>query len=294
MRQSLESHHHELRLFVSQLLSDNPAGEGLSTYFAQRSQYELAIKQDLLPLFVFDALSNQPNSRAKPLVTAWALNLAAAHLVDEAQDQGKLQDVHRSMLALGAANTALAQLEADGDVLRDVLDAIGRVAMLGMKGQQEEWVHGRIWSRSDYFRSIAGKAAAIIATGIWLGGRLATDDAQTLKVLQEFGLALGMAIQIADDCLDLAEDLLAGTYTLPIIEALALRDHPAHPQLARLLAMRPLTAEKVQEVVHLVEEMGAMARCQRVVRAYQVQAAAVFPLFPGLEPYFASYVAAEA
>jgi len=156
-----------------------------------------------------------------------------------------------------------------------------------------EWKHGRFWSKSDYFRSIAGKAAAIIATGVWLGGRLATDDSQTLTALKEFGLALGMSIQISDDCLDLAEDLMNGTFTLPVIEGLALPEHPDYPALQRLLNRRPLTAVDAQEIIRTLEGMGALTRCKRIIRAYQVQAAAAFTLFPGLEPHFANYVAAE-
>ncbi len=36
--------------------------------------------------------------------------------------------------------------------------------------------------------------------------------------------------------------------------------------------------------------MGATDACNRVVRAFQVQAAAIFKVIPGLETYFANYV----
>lgn len=278
---------------IDALLSDFPESESVSSYFAQRAQHELAIKQDLLPLLVFEAVGGHPTAFAMPLAAAWALQLAAAHWVDDAQDNGNMQQMHHSVLAMGTANVALAQLDTDADTLRDLMDAIGRVTALGASAQRDEWKNGRFWSKPDYFRSIAGKAAAIIATGIWLGGRLTTDDAQTLAVLKEFGLALGMSIQIADDCLDLAEDLMNGTFTLPVIEGLVLVDHPDYPVLQRLLTYQPITDATAQEIIRILEGMGALTRCNRIIRAYQTQAAAAFTLFPGLEPHFANYVAAE-
>ena len=54
----------------------------------------------------------------------------------------------------------------------------------------------------------------------WLDRRSSELD-ETLALLQEFGLALGMMVQLSDDCLDLAEDLANGTLTLPVLEGLA-------------------------------------------------------------------------
>lgn len=293
LRRSLNELHHELRSFIDALLSDLPENEGVSVYFTERSQHSGAVRQDLLPLIVYVAISEQPHSIAIPLAAAWSLHLAAAHMADAVQDQGDVQQVHQIVLTQGAANIALAKLNVDQDTLRDALDAIGRVAALGAKAQEYERMYGRVWTRADYFRSIAGKAAAIIATGVWLGGRLATDNGQTLAALQEFGLALGMAIQISDDCLDLAEDLVNGTFTLPVIEALAMTEHPDHLTLKQLLAQQPMTADSAARVKQMLEGMGVLTTCQRIIRAYQIQAAAVFTIFPNLEPYFTSYVAAK-
>lgn len=287
----LSAVYNEVSSFVAMLLADYPGSGSIAAYFAARAQHEGAVKQDLLPLLVFMAIDNRGYGKAIPLAAAWGLHLAAAHLVDEAQDRGNLANVHDSVLALGAANVALAQLDSDEDALRDLLDAMGQVAILSIHSQRGEQNDGSIRSRTEYFRSIAGKAAAIIATGIWLGGRLATDDAQTLTALKEFGLALGMAIQLSDDCFDLAEDLSNGIFTLPVIEAMALVDHPQHDVLARLLDQGKLPPAAVRQVIHILAEMGAVAACERIIRAYQIQAAAAFAIFPGLGEYFSNYVA---
>ncbi len=285
--------YNEVRYLVDMLLTDHPGSGSISAYFAARAQHEGAVQQDLLPMMVFLALSDQPYDMALPLAATWSLHLAAAHFADEAQDQGALAKVHDSLLALAVANKALAQLTTDGDTLRDVLEAVGQVAALGVAAQGDEQRNGRDWSRNDYFRSITGKAAAIIATGIWLGGRVVTTDATTLTALKEFGLALGMVIQLSDDCLDLAEDLAQGTFTLPVLEGLALTEHPHHKTLARLIGQPVITPAEANQISHILNDMGAVTACQRLIRAYQLQAGAVFALFPGLERYFSNYVAAR-
>lgn len=288
-----ETAYGELQMFIDALLSDFPGSESVYAYFTKRAQYKPAVKQDLLPLLVYVAVSGQAHARAVPLASSWALFLTASHFLDKAQDSGLLRFLNDGIMALGVANVALSQLDTDEDALRDILDAVGRVITLGAKAQRDELQHGRVWSKSDYFRNMAGKAAAIIATGVWIGGRLATDDGELLAALKEFGLALGMAIQISDDCQDLAEDLANGTYTLPLIEGLEMTDHPDCPALKELIRQPSLADSDVQSIVDMLETMGAAKSCKRLVRAYQVQAAAVFNIVPGLETYFADYVAPE-
>lgn len=114
-----------------------------------------------------------------------------------------------------------------------------------------------------------------------------------LTLLKEFGLALGMTVQIYDDCLDLAEDLANGSYTLPATEGLSMTMHPEYPGLRQLLTEKPLRESDVEKAVHILEEMGAISVCRRMARVYQAQVKAVFELFPGLATYFADYVAPD-
>lgn len=266
----------------------------VQAYLALRRTHLPAISQDLLPLLVYTAVSQNPPDTAIPLTAAWALYLAGCHLLDDAQDNQKIYQVNGSVTALGVANIALAQLPADQETLGAILDAFGRVTVLAANAQSDEYSLENVRSRTEYFRGIGAKAATIIATGVWAGGRLATDDTSTLAILKEFGLAWGMAMQIGDDCLDLADDLARGLYTLPVIEGLAKTDHPDHPRLKQLVGKSSLSPPEVQTIVNILETMGAVDACRRMVRAYQMQAAAAFNVFPGLEPYFAAYVATVA
>ena len=287
---SLDGFYGKLIDFVDSLLSDFPGGENISVYFAKRAQHEPSMQQDLLCLLVYKSLGGQLALNMIPLAAVWSLNLAASHFLDEAQDNNRFDMVNESVLALGAANVAISHLDTDDDTLRDILEAVGCVTALGTNAQNDELRNGRIWSESEYFRNVAGKAAAIIASGVWMGARLAIDDAQTLKLLKEFGLALGMANQISDDCYDLATDLAQGTYTLPVIKGLAMKSHPDHKTLLQLTAKSLLQGSDIQAIMNILTNMGTINASRRVVRAYQVQAAAVFKIIPGLEAYFANYV----
>lgn len=266
----------------------------VQTYLDLRRTHLPSISQDLLPVLVYTAVSKHLPDIAIPLTAAWTLHLAACHLLDDAQDNQKIQQANGCVTALGVANVALAQLSTDQETLCAILDAFGRVTALATNAQSAEYSPGYVRSRAEYFRGVGGKAAAIIATGAWVGGRLATDDQATLDILKEFGLAWGMAMQIGDDCLDLAEDLACGLYTLPVIEGLSKTDHPDLPRLKQLVSRSSLSSREIETIVTILETMGAVDACRRLGRAYQMQAAAVFHVFPGLEPYFATYVATVA
>lgn len=281
----------ELRRFVDEVYTAFPsrAADTIHSYLNTRARRQAEMQRDLLPLLVFSGLTEEGPARAVPLAAAWTLSMAAGHMLDAAQDEGVMSDVNDAAIALGAANMALAQLETDVDTLLDILDALGRATALAASAQQAELEGQGAPTRNGYFARIAGKAATIIATGAWIGGRLATDDAQTLAMLKEFGLTQGMAIQIADDCEDLVTDLMTGIFTLPVIEGLAKRDDRRLPQLEHFLAEKPISRVRAEETVALLVDMGALTSARKVADAYQAQAAAVFGALPGLAPYFAGH-----
>jgi octaprenyl-diphosphate synthase len=86
-------------------------------------------------------------------------------------------------------------------------------------------------SHDDYFRIIEMKTAALFGCAAELGARLSGSDAATVEAMRQFGLKLGTAYQIYDDCLDMAgdemlagktlgTDLQKGKLTLPVLNLL--------------------------------------------------------------------------
>lgn len=108
------------------------------------------------------------------------------------------------------------------------------------------------WSEDRYFTVIAEKTASLYAAACRLGGyyvggaEVGTANEGRLRALEEFGLELGIAFQIVDDCLDLdgdeevvgkslGTDLSKGKITLPMLYLL--RDEGQAEKLKELLGM---------------------------------------------------------
>ncbi len=84
-----------------------------------------------------------------------------------------------------------------------------------------------------YFRAVKGKTASLLATSARVGALVTGAEPAQVEALTDFGVAFGVAFQIWDDVCDLVatedqigkpagHDLVEGTYTLPVIRALAL------------------------------------------------------------------------
>jgi octaprenyl-diphosphate synthase len=98
----------------------------------------------------------------------------------------------------------------------------------------------------DYFRILEMKTGALFAVATELGGLLNDASEQTQRDLHAFGMRLGTAYQIYDDCLDLAgdeakagktlgSDLRRGKLTLPILHLLQTSTEPERTRLNGLI-----------------------------------------------------------
>jgi heptaprenyl diphosphate synthase len=132
-----------------------------------------------------------------------------------------------------------------------------------------------------YFEAISHKTASLIAASTQIGGIVADAGQADVACLARFGHALGMAFQIYDDVRDLlcseedmgkpaGNDLLEGTYTLPVIRALA--DKAYGPELAALLrgGVSPHEVEKARD---MVLASGAIASSVGEARRWAEEAA---------------------
>jgi heptaprenyl diphosphate synthase len=109
---------------------------------------------------------------------------------------------------------------------------------------QLEYAFNPARTEEAYLRAIGGKTASLLATSCRIGALVSGLDRAWVDALTGFGHAFGMAFQIWDDIRDLvsSEDLLGkpaghdmveGTYTLPVIRALAVPE--VGPELRALL-----------------------------------------------------------
>jgi len=128
------------------------------------------------------------------------------------------------------------------------------------------------WTESRYFQVIADKTASLYAAACRLGGHYAGGTEARLRALEEYGLELGIAFQIVDDCLDLdgdervvgkslGTDVTKGKITLPLLYLLQ-REPAGHERLRSVLGrseaegLRRLRAEFPLEhaVAYAMEE----------------------------------------
>ncbi len=90
---------------------------------------------------------------------------------------------------------------AQGDVVRSLMQASGAAGMIG--GQLLDLrAEGRSLDATALEQVHRLKTGALISAAVRIGARAARADARTMQALAQFGDAVGLAFQIADDVLD--------------------------------------------------------------------------------------------
>jgi heptaprenyl diphosphate synthase len=137
-------------------------------------------------------------------------------------------------------------------------------------------------TEAEYVESIGGKTASLTAAACRIGGIVAGLPRAQIDALTAFGSAFGMVFQIRDDCLDVTatdeelgkpsgQDLVEGTYSLPVIRALAMPDVGAE---LRPLLGRMLDGPDVDKARDIVRGSGAIESALTTARGYADDAAA--------------------
>ena len=141
-----------------------------------------------------------------------------------------------------------------------------------------------------YLRVIRDKTGALYAASCALGARYAGASEGAVRSLRAFGLDLGMAFQIVDDCLDLVgdervvgkslgTDLETGKITLPVIR-LARRLGTADQARLDALLRGEVQGSRRQALAEAFDLEAVVAECQAEANAYMdrcVQAARGLP-----------------
>lgn len=119
----------------------------------------------------------------------------------------------------------------------------------------------------DYFRILEMKTGALFAVATQLGGLLNGASEEAQKSLHDFGMKLGTAYQIYDDCLDIAgdenkvgktlgSDLRRGKLTLPVLHLLNISSPEERQKLGALIIEGQ--EEEIRGLVEQAVEKGAV------------------------------------
>lgn len=128
-----------------------------------------------------------------------------------------------------------------------------------------------------YLRVIERKTAVLFAAATRLGAVLAGAGAQVEAAMEQYGMALGLAFQIADDVLDysgdadalgknLGDDLAEGKATLPLIHAMAHCDSATQTRLRQIVEQGDVGA--MPEVLAAIEACKGLEYARRKAQTY--------------------------
>jgi len=129
-------------------------------------------------------------------------------------------------------------------------------------------------TRAEYFRMLSMKTAEFFGLACELGGRLAGASEAERAALRDYGMALGLAYQIYDDCLDvfgseaavgksLGTDFASGKLTLPLLIAL---ERASEEEKARLKQwVRQWEPTHHDNMLRVLGGCGALAHCLEVI-----------------------------
>jgi heptaprenyl diphosphate synthase len=210
---------------------------------------------------------------------------------DDVMDEA---DLRRSVESANARWGNLVAILA-GDFLlsraSEVVSALGTEAVRLLARTITEMCEGQVGelrtaysidrTEEAYLTSIGGKSAALMASACRIGA-LVTGEHAMVERFAAFGHAFGMAFQIRDDVLDVVssdeelgkpagQDIVEGTYSLPVIRALAIPE--VRTELAPLLG-RVIDVPERDKARAIVRASGAVEQAISVAEGYAHVAAA--------------------
>ena len=242
---AIESHGKRLRPAVA-LLSGGATGAVLSSHL------NLAVVVELIhaaTLVHDDILDHADKRRGQPTANARWGNSMAVLLGD----------------CLFAHALRLATAFEDNRMSRRLAEAASEVCSGEMMQTKRRF--DMQLSVEDYIRILEMKTGALFAVATELGGFLNGASPEVQTGLHQFGMRLGTAYQIYDDCLDLAgdegkagktlgSDLRRGKLTLPILHLLQSSDPEESARLSKvILEGKP---EDFTKLVETAIEAGAL------------------------------------
>ncbi len=197
---------------------------------------------------------------------------------------GNLRAILAGDYLLGRASAIAASLGAEVAVL--LAEAITGVC----EGQiiELEATYDIDRSEQRYERAVSGKTASLLSISCRIGAAVGGVPTDAAGALGEFGLAYGMAFQIVDDILDLVatesqlgkpagNDLAEGTYTLPVIRALA--DPVAGDELRSILG-RPIDGSARDRAAELVRSTNGVDEARDTARQWAARAQSALSRLP--------------
>lgn len=131
--------------------------------------------------------------------------------------------------------------------------------------------------RADYLHALEMKTGELFAVSCELGAALSGAGLAERNALRAYGMAMGTAYQLFDDCLDLfgseasagkslGTDLCTGKLTLPVLIILEKGSQSDREMLQSLVESRNI--ESLENIFELLRKYNALSDTRRVVNQY--------------------------
>lgn len=197
---------------------------------------------------------------------------------------GNLRAILAGDYLLGRASALAASLGAEVAML--LAEAITGLCEGQIIELENAYDTGRSVQR--YERAVSGKTAALLSISCRIGATVGEVPKPIVQALGEFGFAYGMAFQVVDDILDLVatesqlgkpagNDLAEGTYTLPVIRAMA--DPVVGGELRSILG-QPIDAAARDRAAELVRSTTGLDEARETARMWADKAQAALTSLP--------------
>ena len=153
----------------------------------------------------------------------------------------------------------------------------------------------------DYLNVIEGKTASLIRTSARLGSLAGSADSDVIESLSSWGWNCGIIFQISDDILDLTSDsetlgkpagndILEGTYTLPVLIALS-KDQGKYQEILTEIKEKKINIENVlsefttKEIIDDSKEVINKYFNQSIESIYSLKDHELFPVLENINNY---------
>ena len=149
-------------------------------------------------------------------------------------------------------------------------------------------------TEQNYMQVIQNKTAILFQAAGQCGAILANASNEEELALKRFGMHLGTAFQLVDDVLDYAgdseslgknigDDLAEGKPTLPLIYALGHGSAEQTELIRQALTDEQLQAERLNQVIEIVKDCGALDYARKLAKSESDQALACLDVLPTSE-----------
>jgi len=184
------------------------------------------------------------------------------------------------------------QLMVETGSLR-VLDILANASATIAEGEVLQLTAAQNLSTTEatYLQVVRGKTAALFAAAAEVGGVISAADEEQVEALHNYGDALGISFQIADDLLDyggsvdatgknIGDDFRERKLTLPVIKAVAEANDEEHAFWARTIGKGDQQPGDLDEALRIMARHDALAKARADALQWSAKAKAALAVLP--------------